>query len=231
MGIGQTAFVAHFSVAAEFLTTPSSIAATTMGDLYIDRWRGIGFHKPSSWEWVSVLATRRAQAGIQLRSEDTSLAMNESILSEDTHAPFVVAANLKEAVPTPGALSAEVQSLAAMLLMSFEGTLEGVSGDESVESLEEYLDRDLAVLADNYLGFQLLSEPQPTELSQCEAIEYNARYHLEHSGISSPIVVRDRTIYVLHNQPIYSIRMVDYPDNDPPVTYDFDSIIGSIRLL
>lgn len=230
MGLGRERFIAEFPEAAEFLRREPPAASTIIGDLYLNRLRGIAFKKPPTWELISLPGARSAQEGIQLQDPEMSDAVREYVQSDDTHAPFVVLADVLRARAT-GAASKDVDQLAAMVYTSFEGTLQGAEPEEAVATLEEYVADDLELFAVNYMNLRLLQRPISLIISECEAVEYRCTYHFQHIEIAVPIPVRERTVYVLQEPAIYSIRMVDYPDLDPPLAHDFGAILESYRFV
>ena len=231
MGIGRREFLIQFSGALAVLAKTES-AVGILEDLYLNRRHGIAFRKPHEWEFRDIRDIGRTKQGMLLEFENfDSAAFAEYLANDTTHEAFVLAADMRSARLAPGAESADAQ-VAPGLGVYYEGasTTDWPYPDKPF-SLEAYVERDLENFAAAYRDFRLLELPEATTVSECEAMQYTVQWRYVHRDLPNGVTMRERVLYIYQGPAIYSVRMFDYPALRPPLTYNFESFIPTIRIL
>ena len=232
MGIGRREFLRQFGSVISVVASLGR-AAAFVEDLYVDRRHGIAFRRPRGWTFEDLAEVSRTKEGMLLDSDDFDpVRWSEFIRTDRTYSAFVVVGDMARARSLPGWRGpAEPDVIAPGISVQFEGTWEGDGPDPNGPcSLKAFVARDLDSFAAAYRNFRLRGSPRPTRISECEAIEYIAEYGFAHASIRAPVPMRERVLYIHQDPSIYSIRMWDYPELSPSLTYDFDSFIRTIRV-
>jgi hypothetical protein len=229
MGIGKSAFLKRFHEQLHVLAA-AGLVEGQVGDLYLNRAHGIAFRLPAGWTLQDAQQTANSQAGISLEFEDLDAeAFAEYLRSCSIHTPYVTVANLAGARFLPEARSSDVDQMATLAFIAFEGTWadDGPEGNEPF-SLTWWVERDLSYFATGYSEFQLRSGPKELVVSEYAAVEYVAEYAFAHADLPFSVPMRERAIYIHQDPSIHGVRMVDYPQADPSMTFDYSGFVQSL---
>jgi hypothetical protein len=229
MGIGKSAFLRQFFDQLSVLAG-SGLVDGQVGDMYLNRAFGIGFRIPSGWVVQDAQQTANSQAGNSFAFEDLDTeAFADYTRSRPIHAPFVTVADMAGARFLPEARSSDVDHMATLAFISFEGTWtdDGPGGNEPL-SLIWWAERDLQYFAAGYQDFSVMSGPKQLFVSSCEAVEYTAEYSFAHADLPFTVPMRERAIYIHQGPSIHGVRMVDYPRAEPSMQFDYSEFVASL---
>ena len=137
---------------------------------------------------------------------------------------------MRRARPVPQADCPEVDEVAPAFHLSFEGTwADDYPDPDAPFSLGAYVEHDLECLVQAYRDFALTLAPQACRISECDAVEYVAEYDWVDVRVPHPVPFRERAMYVNNDPAIYSVRMFDLPGWDPPLVFNFDEFMRTVR--
>jgi hypothetical protein len=91
---------------------------------------------------------------------------------------------------------------------------------EDAEACEEF-----------FKSFSVIERPAPMTLSECTSAAYSAAYLFEHVELATAVRVQVKTIFSLHGQLAYLIRLIDAPHENPRNAFCFDSLVSSIAFV
>lgn len=223
MGIGKDAFDARFATELKALSG-MGLTAGVVGRTYVHQALGIAFDCPPDWTLRDLSDVAKGIEGRRINSQLEPL--NEAIRAaalEQLPLVVVAAPILDDPVARLG--PDEIEPLMGVQL---EETVDPAA--ESTFDLLEHVNRGLFYSHALMEDYRLLERPERTTLSGCDAVAYCAAYTTLHADAVDGCPVRERTYYVRRGTAIYTIRMVDYPDRDPRLAFDFSSVVDSICL-
>lgn len=118
--------------------------------------------------------------------------------------------------------------MATLAFIAFEGTWEEDWPDPAAPfCLQQYIERDLDHFTAGYHSFEVVREPTPTVISDCEASYCVAEYMFGHVDPPYRLPVRDVALYVHRKPAIQGVRVVDFPKADPPLTFAYSDFVAS----
>jgi hypothetical protein len=203
------------------------------GGLYVNRRHGIAFRVPEGWEFVDLAEVARTREGMRLNYEEFDPeAWAESLRELSVHEAFTVVRDLRNAHHVADATSPDVEWLAAGVGVYYEGSWNfGEANDDEPSALAAYVEDDLETFAASLRDYRVLQAPRPISVSGRAAMEHVAQYSYMHRDLPRPATLRERVIYVYRRPALYTVRMFDFPEVDPPVCYDFDAFVTTLRVL
>lgn len=235
MGIGRREFLAMFGAMLAEVSLTRSQAVCLFDDAYVNRRLGIGFSKPTGWEFDSVKQMGTVKQGQLLDVGDPELS--RSIL-DSIDLPFVAVSYASQSIKGqsksaqfylashPAETEAESRLVSELLHAAFEKEPERSSNPQFSAPMQK-VRQDWQACRELLAEFRVTSLPEETRLSNCEAAEYTASYLFEHEQLPAPRRVYVRTIAVEHRAFFYLIRLVNSEDQP----FDFSDFVSTIRLI
>lgn len=219
MGIGRRAFLEIFGAGIAALTLNPSSAIALVGEHYINRRLGIAFRKPQGWSFGDMLEMEEVKAGHLLDLDDPVLARE---LVDSTELPILCI--------TKDVLSAKSRRFTPgvnVYLEHFGPPDPGCIRDSPLELLRG----EVAWVGTVLKNFEVIRDPTPVRISDCDAAASTATFTFEHQNLSQPVPVQLRTLAIDQGSAVYTIRMYDAPLMGPEMTFDYDAFVRSIKLV
>ena len=198
--------------------SPNSVSI--VGNTYINRRLGLAFAYPRGWLFEDATSLLDTAEGRLWDPENDRVTEVMRELTEQ-HLPVVsVAAPLREdGIDRVG----DVEFRPAVVVHCD-------SECEPVEafSLQRHVEIDLEHFRALAPQFEILAKPKTREISGHPAVEYIATYPYYHEQVPDDILVRERALYVARCPTIFEVRMVDFPERDERLSFDFDPFVSSL---
>ena len=214
MGIGRREFLKLFGGA---IATQSS-AIHILDDLYVNWKLGIAFRKPHGWTFGDVQEMGKVVAGQILDFDDVDLATE---LADSAELPILTISKDR--------LSADADRFTPGITIYLD-FIEDFPGDVEIEPAFENVSGDIHSCELMLKDFRVTSSPQPTQISECDAVEYGAAFVFEHENME-PTPVRMRTLTIYQIPAIYTLRMYDSPISEPNLIFDYTPFVNSVKLV
>ena len=226
MGIGRDRFDRRFGTLLDSGTVDNSLALL-VGDLYLNHRLGLAFRRPPGWVFEESSKIGEVAMGRQLDPGAGDLGHAVQLLTYEYLPLVTVAAPLRD----DGADRAGRHEVRPVITLHIEGLVPERSAESGLPfDLLEYVSEDLDNFASVLQAYHLQWGPEPTRVSDCEAVEYRATYLYVHEEMPEPIPMRERCLYVAQNPRIYGIRMCDFPEHDVRLAFDFDEFVTTIAI-
>jgi hypothetical protein len=221
MGIGTKEFEQRFATALAALRSSGQVAGVC-GRSYVNDLLGIAFALPAGWLLRDLQEVSETAEGRLLSSHEHD--WNEAFRSlSDAFLPLVTIS-----APTWDDPLARLgpHELSPVAVLQFEHAIT----DEEVATFDlwDHVATDLSYFHAHVEDFRLLVPPSQVTLSECDAVTYSAAYTLLHADAVEGCPTREQAVYVRQDSAIYALRLCDYPDRHPQLSFDFASFLTSV---
>jgi hypothetical protein len=221
MGIGTKEFEQRFATALAALRSSRQVAGV-YGRSYVNDPLGIAFELPAGWLLRDLQEVAETAEGRLLSSHEDDL--NDAFRSfSDAFLPLVTIS-----APTWDDPRARLgpHELSPVVVLQFEHAVP----DEEVPTFDlwDHVATDLSYFHAHVEDFRLLVPPSQLTLSACEAVTYSATYTLLHADAAEGCPTREQAVYVQQDSAIYALRLCDYPDRHPHLSFDFAPFLASV---
>jgi hypothetical protein len=236
MGIGRREFLKICGDAFVAYAAASTNAVAVVDDLYVNRRFGLAFRKPPNWRFVDIKQMGEIAAGQIFASRDFRLTPE---MLNWIGLPFVAIQQDPGPIVrfAPSAQFYLLQDLPLVteidrLMNQLTQLLSDLPADciETPPMLTKAQD-DAEACAELFKSFAVLEEPAPMTLSACPSATYTAAWLFEHAELATPIRIRVRTIFSLHDELSYLIRLTDSPYSSSVDEFDLGEFVSTIAFV
>ena len=207
MGVSRREFLKMAAAAAASAAVNPLQAVIIDDDLYINQRLGLAFRKPQGWHYVSIKSFKALR-------DEYSLASHSEVLNEemrDWTLPIVSV--------TKYPLD---KRLGPSIVVYVERN--ALEADESLLSVMPLIQ---AYQAGLFVDYAREGNYRAGRISGCESVEYFSRFVYERR--SQPAVpVRNRSLCSVRDPVMYTMQMMDIPEQDMTAQHEFDAFVSSI---
>lgn len=220
MGIGRRELLRQFGAGIAAAAGNSLSAVAIVDDYYVNRRLGIAFEKPRGWIFAGIREMGEVKAGQILDLDDLELS-REAV--DSVELPIVAISRDR--------LSGDAERFTPGVTVYLEDIAGGPGGDDNERfDLIRCFSADVSFCAAVLKDFRVRSASLVTEVSACNAIEYEAAWVFEHENML-PTPVRMKTLVIDHGTALYTLRMYDSPYAGTEFEFDYSSFIASVRMV
>ncbi|MDP9353564.1 MAG: hypothetical protein M3P51_18745 [Chloroflexota bacterium] len=221
MGVGSAAFEARFANVLAKLRHAGEMAGVVDGT-YVHDVLGIGFALPESWSARDICEVERVAEGRLLNSYDEVFnEVSRSLTASYLPIVVVAAPDLDDPVARLGP-----HEVTPVITLHLEDTV--AASEVATFDLLYHVATDLAHFHARVEDYRLMSGPDHAKISGCDAVSYVATYMMQHADAVGGCPFRERACYFLHGAGIYALRMCDFPELDPRLTFNYNTFVAGV---
>jgi hypothetical protein len=214
MGIGRRKFLKFTSLALTGVIIDPSQMLILNGDYYVNKKLGLGFRKPSDWEFEVLTGFPDLDRG--------QIFIN---LDEDTQKEY-----LENHIDTLVTVISKYPSSKLKFSPSITIYLNMEDYKQSSGNIEEIMDTYVSEMKTILRDYNCYERPKRIRLSNCRSIRFKSKFIFEHEKMK-PTLIDDECIGVEHRDSLYSIHLYDSPYIGDTATNEFKLFLSSLHLI
>ncbi|MGZ8538302.1 MAG: hypothetical protein ACXWV9_08575 [Flavisolibacter sp.] len=220
MGIGRREFLKLTSLALGGLAVNPLQAVVTNSDVYINKKLGILFHKPTTWEFVSI-----KDFGMLKKGQILGNGMDDfkDQIWEDFGDPICIITKYYPETPKNKGIFSPTITLHITPVEEFK--------DIEYENFKELMQMSEYSTTRFLTQFKVVKRHLPYNLSASKFYEYDAEYLFEHVDLKEPLKVELKVLKTEHNGFYYDFNCHQSSAANQTANKEFEQFKASIKLI